>query len=336
MTAPTDPVMILENLSVEFGDKKSPAKVLQDVSLFVRRGERVAVVGESGCGKSLTVLALMGLLPNSARVTSGKLTLDGREVPRSGWGVSRRPAPGFAMIFQQPTASLNPVFTVGDQMLAVARTQADARGKSKADLLALCERTLAQVQLSDPRRILNSYPFQLSGGMRQRILIALALLRRPRILLADEPGTALDVTIQAEILELLDQLVAEEGLALLHITHNLGVARETTDRVYVMYAGNTVERANTRELFRDPQHPYTVGLLESIPRLDGSGTGIGIPGTVPGVRELPAGCRFQTRCPLAEPKCAELHATFPDIVSDTHQVACLHPVTGEQRGNLWR
>lgn len=307
--------------------------VLDAVSLHIRRGERVGIVGESGCGKSLTMLALMGLLPNGARVTGGALSVSGTILPQSAWGHARRPSPGLAMIFQQPTAALNPVFTVGDQLLAVARTQTDSRRTRREALVAACLTTLEQVRLSDPRRVFASYPFQLSGGMRQRILIALALLRRPTLLIADEPGTALDVTIQAEILSLLDDLVREENLALLHITHNLGVARETTDRVYVMYGGRVVEHAPTAELFRSPRHPYTVGLLGSIPRLDGSGTGVGIPGTVPAVSALPPGCRFQSRCPLAEPACLELPP--PTDPGDGAFVSCLHPVGAEQRGALW-
>lgn len=326
------PLALLENLSITFTGQRT--QVLDSVSLHVRRGERVGIVGESGCGKSLTMLAFMGLLPDAARLTAGTLSVNGTELPRSTWGHARRPAPGFAMIFQQPTAALNPVFTVGDQLLAVARTQERGRRTTRSQLTQTCLTALDQVRLSDPGRVFSSYPFQLSGGMRQRILIALALLRRPTLLIADEPGTALDVTIQAEILALLDDLVREEDLALLHITHNLGVARETTDRVYVMYGGWVVEHAPTAELFRNPTHPYTVGLLGSIPRLDGSGTGVGIPGHVPAVSAMPPGCRFQSRCPLAEAACRQLPP--PADHGDDPFVSCVHPVTGQQREALWR
>ncbi|GAA4020099.1 ABC transporter ATP-binding protein [Deinococcus rubellus] len=325
------PLAILDQLSITFA--RQPVAVLDQVSLHIRRGERVGLVGESGCGKSLTMLAMMGLLPDGARLTGGTLTLSGTDLPRSAWGHAARPAPGLAMIFQQPTAALNPVFTIGDQLLAVARTQSENRRAARSKLTGQCLRVLDQVRLSDPRRVFASYPFQLSGGMRQRILIALALLRRPTLLIADEPGTALDVTIQAEILALLDELVREENLALLHITHNLGVARETTDRVYVMYGGRVVEHAPTGELFRNPTHPYTVGLLESIPRLDGSGTGVGIPGNVPAASAMPPGCRFQSRCPLAEEACRALEP--PADQGDIPYVSCIHPVTAAQRETLW-
>ena len=326
MSDSAPPLLALEKLDLRFA---GGARVLDGLSLHLRRGERVAVVGESGCGKSLTVLALMGLLPEGAQITGGTLRFDGQAVPRSAWGKARRPLPGLAMVFQQPTAALNPVFTVGDQLRAVARTV----GLRRPALEARCREVLEQVRLSDPRRVMASYPFQLSGGMRQRILIALALLRRPRVLIADEPGTALDVTIQAEILALLDDLVRGEDLALLHITHNLGVARETTDRIYVMYGGRMVEQASTAALFAAPQHPYTVGLLDSIPRLDGSGTGVGIPGSVPAPSEWPEGCRFQTRCPLAEPACAALP---PPADSREHVVSCVHPLVREaEREALW-
>ena len=328
MSAADVPVLALSGLDLHFAGQ--PSRVLDGVSLHLRRGERVALVGESGCGKSLTVLALMGLLPGNARVTAGTLSLDGAALPAAAWGRAQRPLPGLAMIFQQPTAALNPVFTLGDQLRAVARTL----GTRRRDLESTCLTVLDQVRLPDPRRVMASYPFQLSGGMRQRLLIALALLRRPRVLIADEPGTALDVSVQAEVLALLDELVAQEHLALLHITHNLGVARETTDRVYVMYGGRMVEQAPTDALFESPSHPYTVGLLASIPRLDGSGTGIGIPGSVPPAAALPSGCRFQSRCPLSERACADL-ATQPD--GEVHAVSCLHPVwQAAQREALWR
>ena len=323
------PIAALDGLTVRFARQEVP--VLDRVSLHIRRGERVGLVGESGCGKSLTMLALMGLLPGGAQVIGGTLSILGQTMAPNAWGHARRPAPGLAMVFQQPTAALNPVFTVGDQLLAVSRTQP---GKNtRAALTSACLTVLEQVRLSDPRRVFSSYPFQLSGGMRQRILIALALLRRPTLLIADEPGTALDVTIQAEILTLLDDLVREEHLALLHITHNLGVARETTDRVYVMYGGRVVEHAPTAELFRNPTHPYTVGLLGSIPRLDGSGIGVGIPGTVPAAQAMPPGCRFQSRCPLAEPACRNLEP--PPDVGDGAFVSCVHPVTATSRPGLW-
>ena len=325
------PLACLDQLSITFARQAIP--VLDHISMHIRRGERVGLVGESGCGKSLTMLALMGLLPDGARLTGGTFSIGGAILPGSAWGHAARPAPGLAMIFQQPTAALNPVFTIGDQLLAVARTQPEHRKAARARLTEQCLGVLDQVRLSDPRRVFASYPFQLSGGMRQRILIALALLRRPTLLIADEPGTALDVTIQAEILALLDELVRVENLALLHITHNLGVARETTDRVYVMYGGRVVEHAPTAELFRNPTHPYTVGLLGSIPRLDGSGTGVGIPGNVPSASAMPPGCRFQSRCPLAEDACQALKP--PADQGDGAYVSCVHPVTAVQRETLW-
>ncbi len=311
----------LEGLRVEFRGPRGISRVLDGVSLRVAAGERVAVVGETGCGKSLTVLAILGLLPQGARFR-GRLRLLGREVPAAEWGRSKRPLPGVAMVFQQPMSSLNPVFTVGDQLRAVARTLPHLRALPAPRLRARLLEVLSAVQLADGDRILRSYPFQLSGGMRQRILIALALLKEPKLLIADEPGTALDVTLQAEILGLLDHLVRTQQLALLHITHNLGVARATTDRVYVMYAGSVVEEAAAEQLFSSPLHPYTAGLMRSVPRLDGSGFGEGIDGTLPSYLEVDLGCRFRQRCTFRDSRCEEK----PELSSPSpeRRVACHH------------
>ncbi len=314
------PLLVVESLTVRIPGPEGVAEILSNVSITVGSGERVAIVGETGCGKSLTASAIMEQLPSQAQIT-GRIRFDGVEIDRRSRGKSPRPPPGAAMVFQQPMAALNPVFTIGDQMRAVARTLSGRRGMKRRQIDELCAQVLNEAQLNEPRRVMASHPFQLSGGMRQRVLIALALLKRPRLLIADEPGTALDVTIQAEILALLDTLVAKQGLALLHITHNLGVAREYTDRIYVMYAGTIAEHGKTHELFENPLHPYTIGLLNSVPRLDGGGPGLGIPGTLPSYFRAPKGCRFAPRCPISDAACDSRPA---DLKLLAHAASCHH------------
>jgi peptide/nickel transport system ATP-binding protein len=302
-----DPLLSVRSLSVEFSSYGRRSQVLRDVSLDVPAHRHVALVGESGCGKSVTMRAVMGILPTPpARIVSGAILFDGRDLLRLN-AREREALRGTAMsmVFQDPMTSLNPVFTIGDQMGTILK-YADrrlGRARNRTERLARVHEVLSQVRMPDPERIARSYPIQLSGGMRQRVLIAMALLSEPRLLIADEPGTALDVTTQAQILKLMRDLVDDRGLALLMITHNLGVVREAADTVYVMYAGSVVEHAPTAELFARPRHPYTRALIDCVPKLSGEATFRGIDGSLPDYAAPPPGCRFAPRCPLAIPAC---------------------------------
>jgi oligopeptide/dipeptide ABC transporter ATP-binding protein len=270
------------------------------VSFTLDRGETLALVGESGCGKSLTSLALLQLIPPPGRVDAGsaiRLTGDTDVLALRGEPLRRIRGKRIGMIFQDPMTSLNPVFTVGDQIAEGVRAHLPVtKGQARARALAL----LQEVGIPDPARRLDAYPHQLSGGMRQRVMIAIALAAEPEILVADEPTTALDVTVQAQILEVLDRLRRSHGMAVLLITHDLGIVAGRADRVAVMYAGQIVEEAPTTELFARPSHPYTQGLFASVPRLSGPIqrlTPIG--GSVPAPTAWPSGCRFRPRCPKA-------------------------------------
>jgi oligopeptide/dipeptide ABC transporter ATP-binding protein len=268
--------------------------------------------------------AVMGILPTPpARIVSGAILFDGRDLLRLN-PREREALRGTAMsmVFQDPMTSLNPVFTIGDQMGTILK-YADrrlGRARSRTERLARVYEVLSQVRMPDPERTARSYPIMLSGGMRQRVLIAMALLSEPRLLIADEPGTALDVTTQAQILKLLRDLVDDRGLALLMITHNLGVVRESADTVYVMYAGSVVERAPTAELFARPRHPYTRALIDCVPKLSGGATFRGIDGSLPDYAAPPPGCRFAPRCPLAIAACGRP----PEVksVGADHHAAC--------------
>jgi oligopeptide/dipeptide ABC transporter ATP-binding protein len=291
-------------ISVPSGDD-ARALAVDGVSFELRRGELLALVGESGCGKSLTSLALLRLLPGAARIEAGSsLTLDGMDLlaldARALRAVRGR---RIAMVFQDPMTSLNPVLTVGAQVAETIRAHEAVSVRAARDR---SRQLLADVGIGDVDRRLDAYPHQLSGGLRQRVMIAIALAAGPDVLVADEPTTALDVTVQAQILELLDRLRAERGLAVLLVTHDLGVVAGRADRVAVMYAGQIVETAPTAALFADPQHPYTRGLLACIPRLDGPRDRLlPIPGTVPAPGRHDGGCRFRGRCGVAVARCIE-------------------------------
>jgi peptide/nickel transport system ATP-binding protein len=319
-----DPLLSVRSLSVEFSSYGRRLQVLRDVSLDVPAHRHVALVGESGCGKSVTMRAVMGILPTPpARIVSGAILFDGRDLLRLN-PREREALRGTAMsmVFQDPMTSLNPVFTIGDQMGTILK-YADrrlGRARNRTERLARVHEVLSQVRMPDPERIARSYPIQLSGGMRQRVLIAMALLSEPRLLIADEPGTALDVTTQAQILKLMRDLVDDRGLALLMITHNLGVVREAADTVYVMYAGSVVEHAPTAELFAHPRHPYTRALIDCVPKLSGEATFRGIDGSLPDYAAPPPGCRFAPRCPLAIPACGR--PPEDRSVGASHHAAC--------------
>ena len=292
------------------------------VSLDVIRGKTLGIVGESGCGKSVLSLSIMRLVAHPGRISSGRVLLEGRDLA----GLSNAEMRGvrgkeIGMIFQEPMTSLNPVHTVGFQITEGIR--AHESQASKAELRERGIAALARVRIPSPERRFDEYPHQLSGGMRQRVMIAMALACSPKLLIADEPTTALDVTVQAQILDLLRDLQAETGMAIILITHDLGVIAEMADDVAVMYAGRVVERTTARDLFEDPQHPYTLGLLGSIPRLDEDRERLlAITGAVPPPFALPPGCRFAPRCPFAIEAC---RAEIPGLraISPGHEAACI-------------
>ena len=317
------PLLEVQDLSLAFDTEVGPVTVVDRVGFHLDAGETLGLVGESGCGKSVTALAVMGLLPKPAgRVVGGKVVFDGQDLVNAP-AEQLRGIRGnrISMIFQEPMTALNPVQRIGRQLAesitlhepAVAATEVQHRS------LALLE----QVGIPAAERRLSEYPHQLSGGMRQRVMIAMALASRPDVLIADEPTTALDVTIQAQILELLRALQRDTGMAVLFITHDLGVIAELCSRVVVMYAGRIAEKAPVEPLFREPRHPYTRGLLASIPRLDDEPKTqlTTIPGTVPGIAELSAGCRFANRCSLAQAQCRE-QAPPLETLEGRRAVAC--------------
>ena len=304
----SEPVLSIQNLSVWYRVYGGYLKVVNGIDMEVFAGEKVALVGETGCGKTTSMKAVMRLLPLNARVPGGKILFRGDDVLAMGKREVRRyRRQGLSMIFQDPTASLNPVFTVGSQFSEVVGRYDEEGGEeakpSRKRVRELSLEVLRKVALPDPERIMKSYPFQLSGGMRQRICIALALSTAQALLIADEPTTSLDVTIQSQIIELIGKLVEERKTSLILITHSLGVAREVTERIHVMYAGTIIEVARTSELYERPLHPYTQGLLTSVPRLTGGGFADGIPGRIPEYLHPPEGCRFHPRCPKVMDVC---------------------------------
>ena len=293
------------------------AALLDDVSLSVSRGETLCIVGESGCGKSLTSLAMMGLLsPNLRDGLSGRMVFEGDEIALT----DRKALAGLrgrriGMIFQEPMSCLNPAHRIGDQIAEAWRRHNPGDGRDRA--LAM----LRRVGIPAAERRMRDYPHQMSGGMRQRVMIAMALVNNPDLLIADEPTTALDVTIQAQILDLIAELQAGGEMGTILITHDLGVVAEVATSVAVMYAGRIVETGPAEAIFRDPQHPYTIGLMSSVPALRGPRRRLAtVPGIVPSIETMPRGCRFSTRCPFARPICA----TTPDLteVAPDHRTAC--------------
>ncbi|HET7714006.1 MAG TPA: ABC transporter ATP-binding protein [Bauldia sp.] len=270
MTAVPPPVLAIRDLRLAFRGAGGESEVLHGISLHVNAGEKVALVGESGSGKSVTARLAMGLLQGGRGVrVSGSILFTGIEIAGGGPEIARLRGTRVTMIFQDPTSALNPTFTIRDQFRRVLRSHNADLGAREAD--AIAEAGLADTQIDNPRRVLDSYAFQLSGGMNQRVMIAMALVSRPALLIADEPGTALDVTVQAATLKLMHDLTEKTGTAVLLISHNLGVVREFSDRVYVIYRGSMVEHGTTGQLFRDPRHPYTRALLSAVPRIIGGG-----------------------------------------------------------------
>jgi peptide/nickel transport system ATP-binding protein len=314
-------VLEVENLRVSFPDSGGRRFYPVDgVSFTLDRGETMALVGESGCGKSLTSLALLRLIPPPGRVEPGSsIRLGGTEVlGLEGEALRRIRGRRIGMIFQDPMTSLNPVLTVGDQIGEGIRAHFPV---SRAEARERSLRLLQEVGIPDPVSRLDAYPHQLSGGMRQRVMIAIALAAEPEILVADEPTTALDVTVQAQILEVLDRLRASRGMAVLLITHDLGIVAGRADRVAVMYAGQIVEEAPTARLFANPSHPYTQGLFASVPRIRGPARRLTpIPGSVPPATAWPSGCRFRPRCPKAFEKCEKAPSLL--LAEQEHGTRC--------------
>ncbi|QQA44304.1 ABC transporter ATP-binding protein [Pelagovum pacificum] len=315
-----DPLLQVEDLRLTFTKGEVP-HIIDGVSFEVQAGETLCIVGESGCGKSVTSMALMGLLPTPpARIVSGRATFEGEdlfamtEARRTNLRGNR-----LAMIFQEPMSSLNPSFTIGHQIIEGIRRH---RNFSKPEAKARAIEVLRMVRIPAPERRMAAYPSQLSGGMRQRVMIAMALANEPRLLIADEPTTALDVTIQAQILNLVKTLQVETGTAMILITHDLSVVAEVADRVAVMYAGKIVESGTVDQIFADPQHPYTIGLFGSVPSLGRrAGRLATIEGSVPPLDHMPKGCRFATRCPFADARC---HREAPPVIipEPGHMAAC--------------
>jgi len=317
----TEPLLEAIKLSVVFDLDAGRLPAVTDVNLTVARGETVALVGESGCGKSVTALSLMGLVTPPGRIASGAVLFEGRNIMEMDRRQLRALRGGrIAMIFQEPMTSLNPVFTIGSQIVEAIRAH-EALDQSAARDRAV--ELLDLVHLPEPQTRLDQYPHQLSGGMQQRAMIAMALACRPALLVADEPTTALDVTVQAEILALIEDLKRELGMAVIIITHDLGVVAETADRLYVMYAGRIVESAPVRRVFERPLHPYTAGLLRAVPRLGGGAAGRlePIEGAVPNPLSLPSGCAFHPRCPLRDKICMHKPPAFRAMEPD-HETAC--------------
>ncbi len=316
----SEPLLELRDLRTHFASDAGELRAVDGVSLVLHAGRTLGVVGESGSGKSVTALSIIGLVPPPGRIVGGEIRFAGMDLRTQGAAQWRaRRGDEIAMIFQEPMTSLNPAFTIGDQIMEVILRH---RAVSKAEARARAIDMLRRVRIPAPERRFAEYPHKLSGGMRQRAMIAMAMACDPKLLIADEPTTALDVTIQAQIIDLMRALRAETGAAILLITHDLGVVAELADDVVVMYAGKVVEQGPVAALFRDPQHPYTVGLLGSIPRLDGEARRLAtIEGAVPNPLSLPSGCRFHPRCPFAIDQCRAEEPALAEVVAGQH-AAC--------------
>jgi peptide/nickel transport system ATP-binding protein len=315
----------IKGLKTHFATDEGMVHAVDGVDLFIDRGETLGVVGESGCGKSVTAMTIMKLLAMPpARIVAGEILWQGRDlVPLPATEMRSIRARQIAMVFQEPMTSLNPVYTVGEQVAEVVRLHETI---SRRAALERAAEMLQLVQIPNPQRRIHDYPHQFSGGMRQRVMIAMALACNPQLLIADEPTTALDVTIQAQILDLLGELQSRLGMAIMLITHAMGVVAESTQRVVVMYAGKVVEEAPVRELFASPRHPYTQGLIRSIPRIDLAATHKvrleAIAGTVPRLVNPPPGCRFAPRCKFAHAACLGETPPLREIAPG-HKVACV-------------
>ena len=320
MESPAPALLEVRGLRTLFSGERGEVRAVDGVDLRLERGRTLGIVGESGCGKSVTALSIMGLVPQPPGRVAGEVLFEGEDLLKlPAQRLRDLRGDQLSMIFQEPMTSLNPAFTVGDQVAEALLRHRNISGKeAKTQAIEM----LRRVRIPSPERRAGDYPHQLSGGMRQRVMIAMALACNPKLLIADEPTTALDVTIQAQILELMRALRAELGTSIILITHDLGVIAELADDVIVMYAGQVIERCAVPQLFSEPQHPYTVGLLGSIPRLDLDQKRLSaIEGFVPDAAAMPAGCRFHPRCPFAVEKCFQEIPPLMKIKED-HYAAC--------------
>jgi peptide/nickel transport system ATP-binding protein len=323
-TAPERAVLEIDGLKTHIRRKGSVVHAVDGISLTVAEGQTVGLLGESGCGKSMTALSVLRLLPPGGQIVAGSIAVNGRDVvSMSDHEIRQMRGNDAALIFQDPMTSLNPTMTIGRQIAEAVRTH---RKVPVSTAMERAEEMLGLVGMPHPAERLGNYPHQMSGGLRQRAMIAMALSCGPRLLIADEPTTALDVTIQAQILSLLDDLKQRLGMAVLLITHDLGVIAEHADRVVVMYAGKVVEQASTAEIFAGGRHPYTEGLLASVLHPGHAADEIlySIPGSPPDLRQPPPGCRFAPRCRYVTDECRTAEPTLRG--ADGHQYACLHPV----------
>jgi len=325
-TAPTIPALAVEGLSVELHRPSGAVPVLENLSFTVGAGRTLALVGESGCGKSMAALAVMGLLPEGLRARAGSIRLAGQELATaSPQHLRSLRGRAMSMIFQEPMTALNPVFPVGEQIAEVLRQH---QGASRRDAHAVALALLRAVQVPAPEQRIGAYPHQLSGGMRQRVMIAMALACRPALLIADEPTTALDVTVQAQVFDLLQELRQQAGSAMVLITHDMTVVADMADTVAVLYAGRCVEQGRTANVLGRPAHPYTQGLIACVPHLrlgvraaEPAAPLAEIPGMVPSLGARGGGCLFAPRCPRADARCTER----PMLAGEDHRVACWHP-----------
>ena len=317
----------VENLELWFENDYGANKILNGISFDIYKGETLGIVGESGCGKSVTSLSIMRLLQSPPARIKGSIRLEGKELlTLKEKQMQAIRGNRISMIFQEPMTSLNPLFTIGDQLV---ETFTQHQGLSKKEAWEQGTEIRRMARIPEPERRMKEYPYQLSGGMRQRVMIAMALACRPELLIADEPTTALDVTIQAQVLDLMRELQKDMGTSIAFITHDLGVVSEMCDRVIVLYCGEVVEEAMSEELFANPQHPYTEGLLGTLPKFGQKGRLATIPGVVPPSGKFPPGCVFAPRCPYATEKC---HACKPALceISDGHKVRCFRYNDQEQ------
>lgn len=311
----------IRNLRVGYRVYEGLLKVINNVSLFVRDGEKIGIIGESACGKTTTMKAIMGILASNSELMGGEIHYKGNDmlkIPKRKLSELRRKS--ISMIFQDPSTSLNPVFRIRQQIYDTVRFSTNAK-LTKMEIHKRSMNFVREAALPEPKRILDSYPFELSGGMKQRVNIAMSLVSANDLLIADEPGTALDVTIEDQIMRLLKRIVEEKKISIILITHALGTVKGFVDRVYVMYAGTIVETGPTNEIFSHPRHPYTAMLIESVPKLTGEGVPEGIPGVVPSYLNPPSGCRFVTRCPFKMDKCEESMPEMYELGND-HYAAC--------------
>jgi peptide/nickel transport system ATP-binding protein len=324
-TVMSEPILRIRGLKTHFSTDDGMVRAVDGVDIDINAGETVGIVGESGCGKTVTAMSVLKLIAMPpGKFVDGQILWRGRDlIPLSKEEMNKIRAREIAIVFQEPMTSLNPVYTVGEQIAEVVRRHEKVSGKEAMDRAA---EMLRLVQIPNATARVNDYPHQFSGGMRQRVMIAMALSLNPQLLIADEPTTALDVTIQAQILDLLTEMKERLGMAVMLITHAMGVVAETTQRVVVMYAGKVVEEAPVRDLFAKPMHPYTQGLIRSIPRLDRAGRAKerleAIPGTVPNMLMPPPGCRFAQRCKMARPDCLKEIPPLREI-EPGHMVACV-------------